>query len=205
MSNLLQLFTFFLFITLNSSPLDAFTPTSHSASLRTNYNTKLTTLQYRASKDEAVLSVIQRGVVKKITTTKITKMNDSNYKDVLNNPVHPVLLDVYVSNCGPCKLIEQTLLLSMPKYASRVHFAKWNADNREDSTQIMKLMREHNVHLGKMPTLLLFVDGKPVASRSGMATSAQLDTFLMDNFRLLPNDGDENENWQVMSFPWELN
>lgn len=43
----------------------------------------------------------------------------------------------------------------------------------------------------KLPTLILFVDGLPVAKRSGMATSGQLDQFLEENLPPVDTFDDE--------------
>jgi len=42
----------------------------------------------------------------------------------------------------------------------------------------------------KLPTLVLFVDGIPMAMRSGMASVSQIDMFLEEH---LPRDEEEEE------------
>lgn len=69
----------------------------------------------------------------------------------------------------------------LPKYAERVLFCKWDTEDKESSQQFMDLIREHDMTFRKLPTLLLFVDGVPVAMKSGMATAGQVEAFLEAN------------------------
>mmetsp|Transcript_29240 Transcript_29240/g.62175 ORF Transcript_29240/g.62175 Transcript_29240/m.62175 type:complete len:249 (+) Transcript_29240:95-841(+) len=122
------------------------------------------------------------------TTISMTHINDSNYQAILQNSFQrPVLVDCYISNCGPCKLIEQSLQSILPKYSDQLVAAKWDANKKENSRQFMNLLREGKMTFRMLPTLLLFVDGKPVAKRSGMATAGQIDRFLEEH---LPADSD---------------
>ena len=43
----------------------------------------------------------------------------------------------------------------------------------------------------KLPTLLLFINGKPVASRGGMASATQIDMFLQKHLPSLEKGGEE--------------
>ena len=115
-------------------------------------------------------------------------INDSNYESILlvqeqqeENSL-PVLIDCYTNNCGPCKLIERELSIALPKYTTNTHprltFCKWDTNTKEQSTQFMNIVRKHNMTFTKLPTLLLFINGKPVASRGGMASATQIDMFL---------------------------
>ena len=54
----------------------------------------------------------------------------------------------------------------------------------------MKIIRRHDMTFSKLPTLLLFVDGRPIAMRSGMASVSQIDMFLEEH---LPRDEEEEE------------
>ena len=116
-------------------------------------------------------------------------INDSNYESILlvqqqqeENSL-PVLIDCYTNNCGPCKLIERELSIALPKYTTnsnppRLTFCKWDTNTKEQSTQFMNIVRKYNMTFSKLPTLLLFMNGKPVASRGGMASATQIDMFL---------------------------
>lgn len=133
------------------------------------------TVERGTSPDDAGVS--SEGVAE--TTALI---DDSNYEAILQNPLgRPVLVDCFVPNCGPCKLIERSLQAVLPGYSDELSFCKWNADETEHSQQFMNLLREHEMTFRKLPTLIMFVDGAPVALRSGMGTAGQLKTFLEDH------------------------
>lgn len=122
----------------------------------------------------------------------IQHITDANHESILFNDQNlPVLIDCYTSNCGPCKLIEKSLTKILPKYttninpeegyAERLIFCKWNADSKTESESFMNIMREYDYTFRKLPTLLLFYQGIPIAMRSGMATDIQIERFLEEN------------------------
>ena len=134
-----------------------------------------TRLFYATDEDAAAISIADAAHI-----------DDSTHHSILNNPLgQPVLVDCYTNNCGPCKLLERSLKAVLPKYADNLLFCKWDTDEKESSQQFMDLIREHDMTFRKLPTLILFVDGVPVAVRSGMATAGQLESFLMEN---MPKD-----------------
>jgi len=54
----------------------------------------------------------------------------------------------------------------------------------------MNIIRQYDMTFSKLPTLVLFVDGIPMAMRSGMASVSQIDMFLEEH---LPRDEEEEE------------
>jgi thioredoxin 1 len=128
--------------------------------------------------------------------SKALHIDDSNYELILNNTLSlPVLVDCYTDKCGPCKLIERSLQQALPKFTSsdettesrpRLQFVKWDADNKENSEQFMSILREYDMTFRKLPTLLLFIDGIPIALKSGMMSAPVIDRFLEEN---LPDGG----------------
>lgn len=130
------------------------------------------------------------------TKNRWQNINDSNFQSLLNSAQHhAVLVDAYVTKCGPCKLIERSILALMPKYGGVIDFVKWDTDTAKlsgakSSREFTKLLISHEVSCRKLPMLILFLDGKPVATRSGMGTEVQLERFLKES---LPWLGDELE------------
>ncbi|KAK1742195.1 hypothetical protein QTG54_006760 [Skeletonema marinoi] len=45
----------------------------------------------------------------------------------------------------------------------------------------MSILREHDMTFRKLPTLLLFIDGVPMALKSGMMSAAAIDRFLEEH------------------------
>ena len=123
-----------------------------------------------------------------IDISKAPHMDDSSYELILNNPQSlPVLIDCYKETCGPCKLIERSLKEALPKYVTNnsLSFAKWDTETTDTSERFMSILREHNMTFRKLPTILLFMDGRPVAMNSGMMSAAAIDRFLEKH---LPSD-----------------
>ncbi|KAL9184939.1 hypothetical protein ACHAXT_002716 [Thalassiosira profunda] len=148
-------------------------------------------LSYRAGAETAGQEMTSAA----IETTRVAvapHLDDTTYASLLTNPSNlPVLVDCYVSRCGPCKLIERSLDTLLPAYSDRLLFCKWDADKREHSQRFVELLREHDMTFRKLPTLVLIVGGRPVAIRSGMATAGQLERFLEGH--LPARDGIEEE------------
>ena len=112
---------------------------------------------------------------------KVPHIDDSNYELILNNPHSlPVLIDCYKETCGPCKLIERSLKEALPKYITNnsLSFAKWDTETTDTSQRFMSILRENNMTFRKLPTILLFMDGVPIAMKSGMMSSAAIERFL---------------------------
>mmetsp|Transcript_16911 Transcript_16911/g.35501 ORF Transcript_16911/g.35501 Transcript_16911/m.35501 type:complete len:196 (+) Transcript_16911:172-759(+) len=128
------------------------------------------------------------------TQHTLPQIDDTNYQSILvNESNRPVLVDAYVSNCGPCKLIERSIRPLISKYSNKIDFVKWNAENiGNNSKEFMDKLRECKMTFRKLPTVILFVDGEPIAMRSGMGTESQLDEFLRDHLPDFENNDTES-------------
>lgn len=142
-------------------------------------------LDRSVSYDESRL-FYQAGAEEAYTAEDAAHIDDFTHQSILHNrDGQPVLVDCYTNKCGPCKLIERSFQSVLPKYSDNLLFCKWDADEKENSQQFMDMLREHNMTFRKLPTLIIFVDGLPIAMRQGMATEGQLTSFLEEN---LPKD-----------------
>ena len=108
-------------------------------------------------------------------------MTDANSHSLLRpatDPSRPVLVDAFAPWCGPCKLLDRVLRKSQPRYVGAVDFARWNVDDAERTAGLRGLLAGRGYALSKLPSLVVFRDGSPVAMRPGFANEYQLDDFL---------------------------
>jgi thioredoxin 1 len=103
----------------------------------------------------------------------IKHVTDTTFEtDVLASPL-PVLVDYWAEWCGPCKMIAPMLEESARSYAGQVQVAKVNIDENP------KAPSRYNVR--SIPTLMLFKNGQPVATKIGALSKSQLAAFVEDN------------------------
>ena len=92
--------------------------------------------------------------------------------DVVNSDV-PVLLDFFFFLCGPCKMIAPILDDLAVEFAGKVKIVKINIDDNQATPA--------QFGVRSIPTLLLFKDGKPVATQVGALPKNQLAAFINQN------------------------
>jgi thioredoxin 1 len=106
-------------------------------------------------------------------TSAIHHVTDESFQsDVLKSSL-PVLVDYWAEWCGPCKMIAPMLEDIARTYADRVIVAKLNVDESPKTPS--------EYHVRGIPTLMLFKDGHPVATRVGALSKIQLSAFIEDN------------------------
>jgi len=89
--------------------------------------------------------------------------------DVLKSS-EPVVVDFWAEWCGPCKMIAPALEEISDELAGKVKVAKLNIDENQ-GTAIKYGVRS-------IPTLILFKDGKPVATQVGAAPKNRLADWI---------------------------
>jgi thioredoxin 1 len=82
----------------------------------------------------------------------------------------PVLVDYWAEWCGPCRVIGPLVEKSAAEYADRVTVVKLNVDENP--------VTPTRYGVRGIPTLMLFKDGRPVATRVGTLNKGQLDAFI---------------------------
>jgi len=131
--------------------------------------------------DSALFALVQGDDSVSNTTKKLTMelVTDSNRRTILNPPdSRPVLVDAFAPFCGPCKLLDKVLRRSQTRYVGKVNFCRWNVNDKENTRELKKFFIAEGYTLKKLPSLVLFRDGKPIAVRPGFANEFQLDDWL---------------------------
>lgn len=95
----------------------------------------------------------------------LASFTDANFQtEVLDSDI-PVVVDVFATWCGPCKMIAPTIEELASDYAGRIKVGKLDADTEQ------KTAAEFQVR--GLPTVLIFKDGKVADSVVGAAAKAQ--------------------------------
>ena len=94
------------------------------------------------------------------------KVDNNNFRaDVLEANV-PVVVDFWAEWCGPCKAIAPALDEIAKEFGDKLTVAKVNIDENPETP--------NRFHVRGIPTLILFKDGKPAATKVGALPRSQL-------------------------------
>ncbi|AGH48627.1 MULTISPECIES: thioredoxin TrxA [Sphingomonadales] len=98
-----------------------------------------------------------------------TVTDASFHSDVLNAD-GPVLVDFWAEWCGPCKMIGPALEEISDELGEKVTIAKLNIDDNPDAPS------KYGVR--GIPTMILFKNGAPAATKVGAAPKSHLKGWL---------------------------
>ncbi len=102
--------------------------------------------------------------MKEITITK-----DNFKSEVLNSNI-PVLVDFWASWCGPCRMLGPIISEIADEYDGRIKVGKINVDEEEELATLFKV--------SSIPTVMVFKDGKVIASTVGYQPKNKLLSLL---------------------------
>ena len=98
-----------------------------------------------------------------------TVTDASFQQEVLGSP-QPVLVDFWAEWCGPCRMIAPALEEISRELGEKVTVAKLNIDDNPDAPA--------RYGVRGIPTMILFKDGQPAATKVGAAPKSALQSWL---------------------------
>lgn len=96
----------------------------------------------------------------------IVNAGDAEFEQEVLKATTPVLVDFWAPWCGPCKMLGPVLEELAADLAGKVKVVKVNVDENKDSAGQFGVM--------SIPTMILFKDGKDVATMVGFQSKEQL-------------------------------
>lgn len=103
-------------------------------------------------------------------SNSIVSLTEANFDSTLADANKPVLVDFWADWCGPCKMIAPILEEIVEEYSEQLIIAKLNVDQNPSISP--------KFGIRGIPTLLLFKEGKVIATQVGALSKLQLKTFL---------------------------
>ena len=102
------------------------------------------------------------------------KLDSSNFDSVLATKNMPVMVDFWATWCGPCRMVAPVIEQMAEEYEGRAIVGKVDVDECGDLAMRYGVM--------SIPTVMVFVNGQPVAKQIGAAPkttyAAMLDQAL---------------------------
>ena len=102
----------------------------------------------------------------------VADAGDESFADVVEQAGLPVLVDFWAPWCGPCRMVSPALEQIATELAGRIKLVKVNVDNSPALQQRFGIQ--------SIPTLMVFRQGKAVASQVGAAPADRLRGWVND-------------------------
>lgn len=100
----------------------------------------------------------------------IVSLSDADFDKKVSEATKPLLVDFWAEWCGPCKMVAPIFEELAKEYGDKIIFAKLNVEQNQSTPA--------KFGIRGIPTLLLFKDGKVIATQVGALSKLQLKTFL---------------------------
>jgi thioredoxin 1 len=97
-------------------------------------------------------------------------VTDDNFGQEVLGADKPVLVDFWAEWCGPCRMIAPALEEISKELGEKVTVAKLNIDDNPDAPA--------RYGVRGIPTMILFKNGEPAATKVGAAPKSALQSWL---------------------------
>lgn len=100
----------------------------------------------------------------------IITLSDASFEETVLKSKLPVLVDFWAEWCGPCKQLMPIVTELAKEYVGKITIGKLNVDENQATPA------KYGVR--GIPTLILFKDGKALATKVGALSKSQLAAFI---------------------------
>jgi thioredoxin 1 len=98
------------------------------------------------------------------------EINDNEFEKEVTNSAEPVLIDFWAEWCGPCKMLTPVIDQLSEEMKGKIKIVKMNIDENPESPSTLGVR--------SIPTLMIFKDGKQVASKVGAHPKNKLEEWI---------------------------
>ena len=98
------------------------------------------------------------------------EINDSEFEKEVTNSSEPVLIDFWAEWCGPCKMLTPVIDQLSEEMKGKVKVVKMNIDENPEAPSTLGVR--------SIPTLMIFKDGKQIASKVGAHPKNKLEEWI---------------------------
>ena len=102
--------------------------------------------------------------------SSVISITDSEFETEVLKAEKPVLLYLWASWCGPCRLVSPSIDWAAKTYGDRLKVMKMEVDPNPDTVK--------KYHVEGVPTLLLFKNGEVAHAHEGALSKPKLEDIL---------------------------